>query len=55
MENFFEPPILASDLVREAMTRLFSPVPRGLTKEQRAALSEYEGPIQSSHPSGEKG
>ena len=53
MENPVEQPIEASPLLSDAMTRLFSATPRGFTPQQRAALDEYDGPIQSGHPSGE--
>jgi len=44
-------PIVAPPLVREAMARLLSSTPRGFTPEQRVALSDYKGPVQSGHPS----
>jgi hypothetical protein len=44
-------PAVESSLVREAMTRLLSSSPRGFTPEQRKALSDYKGPIQSGNPS----
>lgn len=43
----------ASDFVREAMTRLLSATPRGFTKEEREALDEYDGPVQSGKLSGD--
>ncbi len=53
MKVIVEQPFQASDLVRNAMTRLFSSTPRGFTEEQAAALNEYDGPIQSGNVSGE--
>ena len=48
-----KPPIAASALVRDAVTRLLSSTPRGFTPEERKALSDYDGPIQSGHSSDE--
>lgn len=53
MEALAEQPIAASALVRDAMTRLLSPTPRGFKPEERKALSDYDGPIQSGHASDE--
>jgi hypothetical protein len=51
MEALAAQPAVASPLVREAMTRLLSSSPRGFTPEERKALSDYKGPIQSGNPS----
>ena len=53
MDALIEQPIAASALVRDAMTRLLSSVPRGFTPDERKALSDYDGPIQSGHASDE--
>lgn len=51
MEALVSQPVVASPLVREAMTRLLSPSLRGFTPEQRKALSDYKGPVQSGNQS----
>jgi hypothetical protein len=51
MKPLVAPPAVASPLVKEAMTRLLSSSPRGFAPEQRKALSDYKGPIQSGNPS----
>lgn len=51
MEALAMHPIAASPLVREAMTRLLSSTPRGFSQEQRKALNDYKGPVQSGHVS----
>ena len=43
--------ITASPIVREAMKRLLSTTARGFSKEEREALNDFEGPLQSGHAS----
>jgi hypothetical protein len=51
MKPLVAQPAVATPLLRAAMTRLLSSYPRGFTPEQRKALSDYKGPIQSGNPS----
>ena len=43
--------MMDSFLLREAKTRALSAEERGFTAEERKALDDYEGFIQSGHPS----
>ena len=49
MKSLDEILVSSSEMVKEAMTRLYSSTPRGFTDEQKAALDEYDGPIQSGY------